>query len=30
MGKVMGALKQQYSDDIDFAKAGVLLKQLLN
>jgi uncharacterized protein YqeY len=30
MGKVMGALKQQYSDDIDFAKAGSLLKQLLN
>ena len=30
MGKVMGALKQQYSDDIDFTKAGALLKQLLN
>jgi uncharacterized protein YqeY len=30
MGKVMGALKQQYPDDIDFAKAGTLLKQLLN
>jgi uncharacterized protein YqeY len=30
MGKVMGALKRQYSDDIDFAKAGALLKQLLN
>jgi uncharacterized protein YqeY len=30
MGKVMGALKQQYPDDIDFAKAGALLKQLLN
>lgn len=30
MGKVMGALKQQYSDDLDFAKAGSLLKQLLN
>jgi uncharacterized protein YqeY len=30
MGKVMGALKQQYSDDIDFSKAGTLLKQLLN
>jgi uncharacterized protein YqeY len=28
--KVMGALKQQYSDDIDFAKAGAILKQLLN
>jgi uncharacterized protein YqeY len=30
MGKIMGALKQQYSDDIDFAKASALLKQLLN
>jgi uncharacterized protein YqeY len=30
MGKVMGALKQQYSDDVDFSKAGALLKQLLN
>jgi uncharacterized protein YqeY len=30
MGKVIGALKQQYSDDIDFSKAGTLLKQLLN
>jgi uncharacterized protein YqeY len=30
MGKVMGALKQKYSDDIDFAKAGAFLKQLLN
>ena len=30
MAKVMGALKQQYSDDIDFSKAGALLKQLLN
>ena len=30
MGKVMGALKQQHSDDLDFAKAGSLLKQLLN
>jgi uncharacterized protein YqeY len=30
MGKVMGALKQQYSDNIDFSKAGALLKQLLN
>ena len=30
MGKVMGALKHQYSDDLDFAKAGALLKQLLN
>ena len=30
MGKVMGALKKQYADEIDFAKAGSLLKTLLN
>ena len=30
MGKVMGELKNQHSDAIDFAKAGSLLKQLLN
>ena len=30
MGKVMGVLKSQYSDEIDFAKAGSLLKELLN
>jgi len=30
MGKVMGELKKKYPDEIDFAKAGVLLKQLLN
>ncbi len=30
MGKVMGELKKQHADEIDFAKAGVLLKQLLN
>lgn len=30
MGKVMGALKGQYSDEIDFAKAGSLLRELLN
>ena len=30
MGKVMGELKKQHGDEIDFAKAGVLLKQLLN
>ena len=30
MGKVMGVLKGQYSDEIDFAKAGSLLKELLN
>ena len=28
--KVMGELKKQHSDEIDFAKAGTLLKQLLN
>ena len=30
MGKVMGELKKKYSDEIDFAKAGFFLKQLLN
>ena len=30
MGKVMGELKKQYADEIDFSKAGALLKQLLN
>ena len=30
MGKVMGELKKQHADEIDFAKAGVLLKKLLN
>ena len=30
MGKVMGELKKHYSDTLDFAKAGVLLKELLN
>tara|TARA_B100000614_G_C14321761_1_gene400753 strand:+ start:28 stop:489 length:462 start_codon:yes stop_codon:yes gene_type:complete len=30
MGKVMGELKKQHSDKIDFSKAGALLKQLLN
>ena len=30
IGKVMGELKKQHSDEIDFAKAGGLLKQLLN
>ena len=29
MGKVMGELKKQYADEIDFAKAGSLLKELL-
>ena len=30
MGKVMGELRKNYADEIDFAKAGALLKQLLN
>ena len=30
MGKVIGELKKQYPDDLDFAKAGPLLKELLN
>ena len=30
MGKVMGELKKQHADEINFAKAGALLKQLLN
>ena len=29
MGKVMGELKQNYSDTIDFSKAGALVKDLL-
>jgi len=30
MGKVMGELKKQHADEIDFSKAGILLKELLN
>ena len=30
MGKVMGELKKNYSDNLDFSKAGFLLKELLN
>jgi len=30
MGKVMGELKKEYSDEVDFSKAGAILKQLLN
>ena len=30
MGKVMGELKKKHADEIDFSKAGNLLKQLLN
>ena len=29
MGKIMGALKKDYADEIDFAKAGPLIKKLL-
>ena len=30
MGKVMGELKKNYSDTIDFSKAGALIKDLLS
>jgi uncharacterized protein YqeY len=30
MGKVMGELKKTYADEIDFTKAGPLVKELLN
>jgi|TARA_B110000914_G_scaffold192670_1_gene179880 uncharacterized protein YqeY len=30
MGKVIGELKKNYPDNLDFAKAGPLLKELLN
>ena len=30
MGKVMGELKKNYSDSVDFSKAGRILKELLN
>ena len=30
MGKVMGALKNDFSDNLDFAKAGSYLKEKLN
>ena len=30
MGKVMGELKKKYTDILDFAKVGSLLKELLN
>ena len=30
MGKVMGELKKKHSDDIDFSKAGSILKEMLN
>ncbi len=30
MGKVMGELKKTHADEVDFAKAGPLIKELLN
>jgi len=30
MGKVMGELKKNYSDTIDFSKAGIIIKEFLN
>ena len=30
MGKIMGELKKTHSDEIDFAKAGPIIKNLLN
>ena len=30
MGKIMGALKEEYSDNLDFSKAGSYLKEILN
>ena len=30
MGKIMGSLKQKYSDSIDFSKAKTIVKDLLN
>ena len=30
MGKVMGELKKNHSDSIDFSKAGSILKEILN
>ena len=30
MGKVMGELKKNHSDSIDFSKAGAILKEILN
>ena len=30
MGKIMGTLKKKYSDSIDFSKANVIIKGLLN
>ena len=30
MGKVMGELKKTHADEIDFSKAGTMIKDLLN
>ena len=30
MGKVMGELKKNYSDSIDFSKAGAIIKEIIN
>ena len=30
MGKVMGELRKNYADSIDFSKAGAIIKELLN
>ena len=30
MGKVMGELKKNNADSIDFSKAGAIIKELLN
>ena len=30
MGKVMGVLKKNHSDTLDFSKAGKILKEILN
>ena len=30
MGKIMGSLKQKYSDSIDFSKVNAIVKGLLN
>ena len=30
MGKVMGELKKKHADEIDFSKAGSMIKELLN
>ena len=30
MGKIMGLLKQKYSQSIDFSKVNIIVKELLN